>query len=157
MTVNDKLTISILENLVEVCKDGEQGFKNAGDDTYDGELKKILHDFAAQRENFMIELKTVLRELGVDVDFSGSFLGIMHRRWMDIKFAVAGSNSESILKECLRGEKVALEKYLQSLNYDLPVQVKHIIEKQYVEIQKVSSHITELIERYALTPGAIKR
>src|SRR5260221_2068518 len=112
MPLTDKKIITILEGLVEICKDGEQGYKDAADDIKDDnknkEITKILMDYSMQREKFMYELQLIVKTFGGNVDFGGSFLGVLHRRWMDMRFGVAGSNTEAILKECLRGEKDAI-------------------------------------------------
>jgi uncharacterized protein (TIGR02284 family) len=146
MTLPDKKVISILEDLVEICKDGEQGFKDAADDTKEEELSKTLLGYSLQREQFMIELNNVIKLLGGEVEFSGSIFGVLHRRWMDVRFGIAGSNSESILKECVRGESAALKKYKMALSAGLPEEILNIVNRQYIDIQRVYDSIKGLLE-----------
>ncbi len=148
MALSNKKIISILEDLVEICKDGEQGFKDAADDTKDEELGKTLLAYSHQREQFTIELNDVIKSLGGEVEFSGSIFGVLHRRWMDVRFGIAGSNSESILKECLRGEHQALKKYKEAISHGLQDQILNLVSRQYIDIQGVYDSIAGLLEHH---------
>ncbi len=129
-----KNMISIVHGLIEICKDGEQGFKDAADDVKDKNLKKLFTEYSMQRERFMYELKDLAKTFGSDVEFTGSMLGVLHRRWMDVKFGIAGSNPESILKECLRGEEAAVRKYKEAVELDMPEPFAKVVKRQSIEI-----------------------
>lgn len=148
MPMLDNEVVTLLEGLIEICKDGQQGYKDAADDIKDDnknkELTKILMDFYLQREKFMYELQLILKTFGGDVELSGSLLGVIHRRWMDIKFGIAGNNNQAILKECLRGEKAAISRYNEVMNSDLPDPVKKTINMQLDEINEAYDIISRL-------------
>jgi uncharacterized protein (TIGR02284 family) len=148
MPLSNKEIISILEGLVEICKDGQQGYKNAADDIKDKELTKMLMDYSIQREKFIYELQRIMKSHGAEVEYSGpgTILGVLHRRWMDIKFGVAGNNAEAIFRECLRGEKAALSRYKEVLKSDLPEDIKTIINKQMEEIHEAYDNISRHLE-----------
>ena len=144
---------SVISGLVEICKDGQQGFKNAADDVNDANLKKLFTEYSEQREKFMYELRELAKTFGSDLEFSGSLLGVLHRRWMDIKFGITGSNAESILKECLRGEEAAVRKYKEALKIELPEPFAKVVKNQSVEIIAAYDNLTkqlEFIENHAL-------
>jgi len=143
--INDKI-IAALQSLVEICRDGNQGFKDAGDDVKDKRLREQMHEFSEQRMNFSIELKDIVESSGGDINLSGTILGSLHRRWMDIRFGVIGTDTEGILKECLRGEKTALQKYENALSIELPDDIRKVVERQYSEINKVVETIHKMIE-----------
>lgn len=145
LKANEKI-ISILEALVEICKDGNQGYKDAADDVSDKELTRIFTEYSVQREKFMYELQDIVKKLGGEVEFKGSILGILHRRWMDVRFGIAGNNAESILKECLRGEKSAMSRYKEVLGSDLPDNIKTIVNYQFEEIKEAHDNIKRFIE-----------
>jgi len=136
--------VSVLKELIEVCKDGEQGYKDAADDVRDEEIQKALLKYSNQRSIFFAELEITVRKLGGDMEFSGSVLGILHRRWMDVKFAAAGSDSYSILKECVRGEKAAINAYEKVINRELPADILSIVNRQYNNIKEALEHLTKL-------------
>jgi len=127
--------ISVLNDLIETCRDGDQGFKDAADDIKDIDTEKTLLQFSRQRNNFAHELEKIVLSLGGEVEFSGSFLGVLHRRWMDVKYAIAGSDPTSILIECIRGEKAALGHYEDALSKGLPEDIYPTVKRQFSEVQ----------------------
>jgi uncharacterized protein (TIGR02284 family) len=143
MSLKNKEIVSILNDLIEVCKDGEQGYKDAADDVKDDSIKQMLFKYSEQRGRFYSELQYMVSKLGGEVEFGGSILGVLHRRWMDIRFGIAGSKTEAILNECIRGEKSALSAYRKALHRELPVDIYKIIEKQYNEISEACQNILE--------------
>jgi len=150
MALNNREVVSVLKDLIEVCKDGEQGYKDAADDVKDNEVQKILIKYSQQRGIFFAELDGIVRKLGGEIEFAGSILGILHRRWMDIKFGIAGSNTESILSECIRGEKSALKSYEKVIDRELPEDILKIVRRQYVEINEAYEHLIKLAESLGL-------
>lgn len=143
MPTPNKVLISNLDDLIEVCKDGEQGYKDAADDVKDEVLKEQLTKYSVQRSRFMNQLNEIVKKLGGEAEYRGSILGILHRRWMDVRFAVGGSNSELILKECLRGEKSAMNKYEDVLSHPgLPDDIRQIIQNQFNAINKASEEMS---------------
>ncbi len=146
MPAPNKEIRAILKVLLETCRDGEQGYKNAADDVKDDEIEKILLKYSRQRNEFTRELEKIITGMGGEVEFAGSILGVLHRRWMDVIFAVAGSDAESILNECLRGENAAINKYEEHLNKDLPGDIKKIVVTQYNEIKAAYEEIKGLKE-----------
>jgi uncharacterized protein (TIGR02284 family) len=93
----------------------------------------------------MYELQHIVRTFGGDVVLSGSLLGVLHRRWMDVRFGIAGNNTEAILKECLRGDKAAISRYKEVLRSDLPESVRKVVSDQFDEINEAYEVITRLI------------
>src|SRR5687768_18117427 len=82
--------ISTLNGLIEICKDGQNGFKEAAEGIERSDLKSLFYEFAQQRSQFAGELQTLVQSLGGDPENSGSTLGAMHRGWINIKSAVMG-------------------------------------------------------------------
>lgn len=144
MPLKNREIISILKDLIEVCKDGEQGYKDAADDVKDSEVQKVLLKYSEQRGAYFSELQYVVKKLGGELEFSGTILGILHRRWMDVKFAVAGSNTESILNECLRGEKSAINNYEKAIAREFPPEIMNLVKRQYDGITEACEDIMHL-------------
>ncbi len=91
MPLSNKEIISMLKGLVEICKDGQQGYKNAADDIKDKELTKMLMDYSVQREKFIYELQRIMKSLGAQVKFygPGTILGGLQRRCIEIKLVLS--------------------------------------------------------------------
>src|SRR4051794_5224301 len=99
--------ISTLNTLIETCKDGQEGFKDAAEGVERSDLKTFFYEMSQQRAQFVGELQSLVRDLGGDPETSGSIAGAMHRGWINIKSAVTGKDEKAILNECERGEDTA--------------------------------------------------
>src|SRR6476469_9763551 len=82
--------ISKLNDLIEICKDGQNGFKEAAEGIQDSSLKSTFYEYSQQRSEFVGTLQELVRGLGGDPEQSGSISGAVHRAWIDIKSAVTG-------------------------------------------------------------------
>ncbi|MBC7499315.1 MAG: PA2169 family four-helix-bundle protein [Herminiimonas sp.] len=123
--------VSTLNDLIETCRDGEEGFKTCAEDLSDAQAKSTFTKRAQECAQAAAELQQEVRSLGGNPETHGSMSGTMHRRWVDIKAAITGNDDEAILNECERGEDVAVKEYKDALAKDLPVAVRLIVERQY--------------------------
>jgi len=68
----------------------------------------------------------------------------MHRFWVDIRSRLTGMDEHAILDECERGEDSAKRAYEESLQEDLPADVRTLIGKQYREVKMNHDSIREM-------------
>jgi len=141
-------TISVLNNLVETCKDGEEGFRSAAEGTDDSQLRALFNEYAMQRGGFAAELQRQVASLGGSPERSGSLAGAAHRGWMDIKSAVMGRDNKAIVNEAERGEDSAVEQYTDALARDLPSDVRSIVERQARMVREAHDRIRDLKLQY---------
>ena len=123
--------ISTLNDLIETCKDGENGFLTCAADVERLELKEMFEKAALRCAEAARELQTEVQRLGGTPERSGSLAGSAHRRWVDIRSAITGKDDAQVLAECERGEDVAKESYQNALRKDLPADIRTIVERQY--------------------------
>lgn len=128
--------ISILNGLIETCKDGQEGFKQSAEGITDSEIKSAFYQFGQQRSQFAGELQGLVRELGGDPEKSGTVLGSLHRGWIDIKSILTGKDEAAILNEAERGEDVAKNNYQEALEKNLPANIRSVIETQYYSVKE---------------------
>lgn len=128
--------ISTLNDLIETCKDGEQGFRTCAEDIKDTQMKSFFTSRAQSCAEAAAELQQEVRALGGNPETSSSISGALHRRWVDIKGLVTGKDDEAILNECERGEDVAKRSYETALGKSLPANIKSIVERQYNGVLK---------------------
>src|SRR3982750_1875579 len=126
-----KQAIPVLNDLLEVGKDGENGFKTAAEGLDDEQLRLQCLQYAQQRSQFARELQDEVRQLGGEAEASGSVAGTLHRGWMNIKAAVTGKDEKAIIAECERGEDVAKESYEKALSNYAPAQIAGVLQRQY--------------------------
>jgi uncharacterized protein (TIGR02284 family) len=136
--------ISTLNNLIETCKDGQNGFKTAADGVKNSELKMLFHTYSQQRAQFAAELQAEVRRLGGDPEQTGSVAATLHRGWIDIKSAVTGEDENAVISECERGEDSAVKNYKDALDENLPADVRAIVERQYAQVQEAHDRLRAL-------------
>lgn len=143
-TPSNNDVISTINGLIETCKDGQQGYKNAAEGVESSDLKTLFYEFDQQRSEFAGQLQMLVRELGGDPENSGSFTAALHRGWMDIKSVVTGKDEGAILNECERGEDVAKNTYKEALEQSLPANVASIVQTQYTAVQAAHDKVKAL-------------
>ncbi|MEQ9619681.1 MAG: PA2169 family four-helix-bundle protein [Deltaproteobacteria bacterium] len=142
--MNNDEVISTLNELIETCKDGENGYQTAAENIENGEYKQLFNQYSQQRAKFANELKAEVSRLGGDPEDSGSVAGSLHRGWMNIKSAVSSNDLSAIISECEEGEDVALKNYDEALEKGLPADVRSVVNTQYIEVKKAHDHIRSL-------------
>ena len=143
---NDK-AISVLNSLIETCKDGEIGFKTAADGLTSAETKAKFLAYSRQRAEMARQLQSEVRQLGGDPEKSGSMSGSLHRGWLDIKSVVTGKDDHAIVAEAERGEDVAKTAYEQALKEVLPATAQALIQQQAAQVRQVHDYVRDLRDR----------
>ena len=133
---NDKV-VSVLNDLIETCKDGEVGFKTAADGLTNPTLKARFHEYSLERGDFARALQAEVRGLGGTPEKDGSTSASLHRGWMDIKSAITGKSDHAILAEAERGEDVAKGAYESALKEALPAGIAAIVQQQASRVRAV--------------------
>ena len=142
--VSNDDVISTINNLIETCKDGQEGFKQAAEGVQNSELKTAFYEFGQQRSKFVGELQTLVRELGGDPENSGSVGGAIHRGWINIKSVIMGKDDAAILNEAERGEDVAKKYYGEAAAMNLPSNVMSVIREQNSAVKEAHDKVRSL-------------
>jgi uncharacterized protein (TIGR02284 family) len=127
--------IEILNDLVETCRDGQEGYRVAAKNIRNGEYKRLFNIFSQQRAQFVSELQAEVHRLGGESSEHGSVAAWLHHGWTDIKAAIAGGDESSVVEECQRGEEAAVNNYQEALRADLPLDVQYVVKRQYMDIK----------------------
>jgi uncharacterized protein (TIGR02284 family) len=140
---NDK-TLSVLEDLIETCKDGQKGYQDAAEHAKRTDLKTFFNEQRLERGRFAEELRQELSRLGEpDKKPSGSVSGAVHRAWIDTKVALGGGD-KTILESVEAGEDNAKENYQKALAEPLPSNVAEIVRRQAASVQKAHDQVRTL-------------
>ena len=151
MKIETSETIDLLNNLIEICKDGSQGFKTAADDSKDLELQAIFRRYSTQREDFSRELRLLVASLGGDADKHGSVTGAIHRGWINIKAAVSSNEPHAVLDEAERGEDAAVSAYRDASEQIYEPLARDVVTRQFTAVKAAHDHVRDLRDspRYA--------
>lgn len=128
--MNNQDVVSTLNDLIEISKDGEEGFLKSAECAHDPKLKAFFLSRSREVKESVIELQALVRELGGQPADSTSIGGYLHRRWMDIKSAILSNDNLAVLNEVERGEDVALNAYLEAADKNLPPNVALFVLRQ---------------------------
>lgn len=138
-------TIDILNDLIETCKDGEQGFRAGAEYMRNAGIRDSFLARAGECQRSAQELQACVRQLGGDPEESGSTTGALHRGWTALKGSLAGHSDLALLEETERGEDAAMERYRDALqDDDLAPDVRPIVERQYEGVKRNHAQIRAL-------------
>ena len=136
---------TVLNNLIETLKDGQEGFKQAAESVRNPALKSLFSEYSQQRSRFATSLQAEARKLGEEKpETSSSATGALHRGWINLKSAVTQGDDHAILAECERGEDSAVEEFRKALNDNLSVPVQETVSRQYAEIKQAHDRVKHL-------------
>ena len=144
MADKNEEAVDHLNDLIETCKDGEQGFRTAAEAVQDTELRTLFNMYAQQRARFGGELNNEVLHRGGDPAKSGHVSATFHRGWINLKSMVTGKDDAAIVNECERGEDSAVANYQAALKKTLPSDLLAIVEEQYREVKQAHDTIRDL-------------
>jgi uncharacterized protein (TIGR02284 family) len=154
MADNDNV-ISVLNNLIATCKDGQNGFQTAAEGIKRSDIKSLFYQYSQQRAQFAGELQAEVLRLGGDPEQTGSVAATLHRGWINIKSAVTGEDENAVLAECERGEDSAVANYKDALaDANLPADARAVVERQYAQVQEAHDRIRNLERATGTTNGS---
>src|ERR1039457_2712115 len=136
--------VSVLENLIETCKDGQKGYQEAASHVKRSDLKTYFNEESLERSRFAGELEAELIRLGKpDKKVSGSVSGTLRRAWIDTKVSLGGGD-KTILESVEAGEDNAKENYQKAVTGDLPENIAQIVRRQAASVQKAHDKVRSL-------------
>lgn len=139
--MNTNTTSSIINDLIESCKDGQKGFHDASEKVSHTELKTLFSGYSLQRSKFAGELQQLVLGLGEKPETSGSVASAMHRGWIGLKAAFTKGSDHAILAECERGEDHAVSAYRDALAGELPANIRETVSTQSAAVQAAHDDI----------------
>ena len=145
--------INGLNGLIETCRDGQEGFKQAAEGIADATVKREFYRYSQQRATFVGDLQDLVRTLGGDPENNGSLSGSLHRGWMNLKAAITGNDEAAIFNECERSEDVAKSEYQTVLEHELPAYIQQTVQAQYSDVIAVHDRVKSLRDNAANETG----
>lgn len=128
--------IDTLNDLLEICRDGEYGFRECAEHTQALDIKTVLNQHASECHLAAAELQTMLKNMGSEPKEGGTASAALHRGWVSVKGTLSGYSDYDMLDECERAEDVALAQYRKAGKQSLPPSVMALVEKQTEGVQR---------------------
>jgi uncharacterized protein (TIGR02284 family) len=139
----------ILNNLIETCKDGQNGFREAAENIKNPSVREFFNQQSLLRAQFAGELEAEVRRLGEhDVNTTGSTLAAMHRAWIDLKSSLGGGD-EAIISAAETGEDSAKKAYEEAISKKLPGDVMQIVQRQAESVREAHDYVRDLRDNRA--------
>lgn len=135
---------SILNDLIQICKDGQQGFLDAAHHVRDANVRAMFLEFSQQRSRFAGGLQQEVTRLQGEPQTSGSTGAALHRGWIDLKAKISGQNDQAAIREAERGEDAAVKVYQQALGKELPADIRDILNSQFNAILEAHRRVRAL-------------
>ena len=136
----------MLQRLVELCRDGQDGYTVAAEHISDSSLRSFFHNESLERGRYALELESELSRLGnTDIGATGSVAGALHRGWLDLTATVAGD--DSVLAAVEQGEDKAKQAYEEALREPLPETVEGTVRSQAQGVIAAHDHVKLLRDR----------
>jgi uncharacterized protein (TIGR02284 family) len=142
-TVTHNVT-STLNGLIETCKDGEQGFRQAAEKVQDPSLRSLFTRYSTQRAEYARNLQQLVTTLGDSPAESGHVAATLHRGWIGLKSALSKNEDKAIIDECEAGEDAAIEAYKAAIANQLPANIDQVVRTQYAGVQAAHETIRNL-------------
>lgn len=145
MIDNDDTSLGVLQALLAICHDSQQGYEVAATDVRDPALGRLLGELGAQRMMFGDELAARIKTLRGEPAKRGTLLGEVHRAWLDFRAAHAQPQAHAILGECERAEALAARAYGGALKTPyVDEQTRKLIQRQYEQVQLAHDRVRDL-------------
>jgi len=136
--------VSVVNDIISVCKDAEQGFRGAAGAVKNPTLQNIFEQYAEQRAGFARQLQQALAESGNEPEKPSGAAGKVHSAWITLKGVLTGHSEHQILIEAERGEDHSLNTYQDALSTTLPPAIRTLVDNQFTQVQQAHNRIRNL-------------
>ncbi|MEI6350511.1 MAG: PA2169 family four-helix-bundle protein [Verrucomicrobiota bacterium] len=142
-------TVAVLRGLADVCREGQNGFREASECTSsDPELKMLLSSFSVQTGKFASELHTQIRSI------SGGAVeppSAAHADWAQFEPGTRREDNHLIVAACEEYADRAMAEYNKAVAHDLESPAREIVQRQRQEVITMHHSLRTLRDR--VEPG----
>jgi uncharacterized protein (TIGR02284 family) len=137
--------VEILNSLITTTIDSANGFEHSAEHANAGRFQEMFRSFAQERRQVVAALQETVRGLGGTPNDDGSLKGDLHRRWIDLRDAVAGGEDKQVIEEVERGEDYLKNKYETALrDGELSETARSAISTAFVSVRAGHDRASQL-------------
>jgi uncharacterized protein (TIGR02284 family) len=151
--MNDIEIATLLNELVEISRDGAEGFRTCANNANDLALKAYFQDCAQSCEDALRILSVEVMHYGGNPNMSGTAAGGLHRTWINLKTAFAKKNNLAVLEECEIGEAAAVTIYENALRQEIPDSLRALLERIYEGVKRNHERVRQLRDEARNNPN----
>jgi len=137
-------TTTNLNRLIEVCLDGQKGYREAADHIDNADYRHMFSELSQQRARFAVELQTLVASMGEQPEDHSTTRAALHRAMIDVKAALTGGGMKAVLQEVERGEDIAVDTYEEIVELALPSDAHEVVQRQYAAVKEAHDRMKAL-------------
>lgn len=136
--------VESLQELLQKNYEAEKDYKLALEHAEEEALKEFCKKGMQRHNHFATELDKILHDLNEEPKDPEAHFDLS-RTWTNLKTSIGKHHDESLLEECLSGEKKAIKEYRQKLKKHkfLPA-IEEVLQKQLNATEAVVSDVKYL-------------
>src|SRR5579871_3045335 len=156
--VPDRSVVDALQSLATVCRDSQEGYRTAAEETSDHSLKQMFLDVARQREQEADALDHLIQSHGESAPArTGSLTGQAHRIFVGLRAALTGNDRAAALREVARGESYAEAAFDRAKHLHLTGEAGDLVQRLHDSIRSSRDKVRRMAEAeggWSMPPNA---
>lgn len=137
-------TLEALEDLIRANIDAADGFAEASKQVADPNLSNLFADMSSQRRALASQLQTHVAQSGERSRGEGTWLGTLHRAWINVRSRLSSGDAHVILCEVERAEDSIKHAYEDVLLSTAGSAMNAVFTEQYSVVKAGHDHIRDL-------------
>jgi uncharacterized protein (TIGR02284 family) len=131
MAMSNADVAAVLNELLETCYDGLDGFRTAITEINNDDVIAYCQSRIQRIDEAAADLYTAIQHLGIHPAEHGHPAARVHRGWIQLRSAItSGGRNSAIVTEIERGEERAVNTYYDALKKPLPEAIHDMVQDQ---------------------------
>ena len=141
MTLSGQQLVDVLNDLLETCYDGREGFQTAAAAVTQPDAITLCQVTAQRVDEAASQLYAAIRDHGGEPVDHGHPEARIHRGWIHLRAMLAQGTDDAVLAEVERGEEASLRRYRQALAKDLPPAMHDLVADQLTNVEEALAQV----------------
>jgi uncharacterized protein (TIGR02284 family) len=144
MALSPDEIVDVLNDLLETCYDGLDGFRTAASTVERPDAIALFESRSQRIDEAAAALYTAIRRFGGHPAEHGHPEAVLHRGWMQLRAAATQRSDAGILAEVERGEREAVRHYRHALEKSLPPDLHDLVADQLQGAEENLARVEDL-------------
>jgi|GEM_PF-909523 len=127
---------SVVTNLIDVCKDGRDFYRNASENIEGKELETIFVDSANTREAIIVGLEEYMKDQGESVEADGTVKGKAASIYGQLAAKITPDTEKTLVTQLEEAEDRSLETFKEATTRNITPELKAKIENYANDMQQ---------------------